>query len=247
MGCVAIGRFGPKNMLRRFLFLGAILLLASMAGADPCGQACTADYWRTLAPAAAAAAIRQIDLEARDGVDNTPLHHAACEAAPEVLRHLVEAGADVNARNRFGWTPLMIAAGHGQSDQVRALVDAGAGIGLTSNMGETALHFASQHGQSDTFYCCWHLGPTPRYAPRRANPRLTLPVPIRTFCFPQPTRLCAKEWSSPGRGAAYPFHSSQLQGRKWRRDRDSNPGWACTHNGFRDRPVRPLRHLSAGV
>ena len=34
---------------------------------------------------------------------------------------------------------------------------------------------------------------------------------------------------------------------KWRRDRDSNPGWACTHNGFRDRPVRPLRHLSAGV
>ncbi len=31
----------------------------------------------------------------------------------------------------------------------------------------------------------------------------------------------------------------------WRRDRDSNPGWACTHNGFRDRPVRPLRHLSA--
>ena len=36
-------------------------------------------------------------------------------------------------------------------------------------------------------------------------------------------------------------------GGMWRRDRDSNPGWACTHNGFRDRPVRPLRHLSAGV
>ncbi len=33
----------------------------------------------------------------------------------------------------------------------------------------------------------------------------------------------------------------------WRRDRDSNPGWAQTHNGFRDRPVRPLRHLSASV
>ncbi len=35
--------------------------------------------------------------------------------------------------------------------------------------------------------------------------------------------------------------------RQWRRDRDSNPGKACTLNGFRDRPVRPLRHLSAGV
>ena len=32
---------------------------------------------------------------------------------------------------------------------------------------------------------------------------------------------------------------------KWRRDRDSNPGYSCEHNGFRDRPVRPLRHLSA--
>ena len=31
----------------------------------------------------------------------------------------------------------------------------------------------------------------------------------------------------------------------WRRDRDSNPGWTCIHTGFRNRPVRPLRHLSA--
>jgi len=174
MRCVAIGRFGLKNMLQRCLFLGAILLLASMAGADPCGQACTADYWRTLAPAAAAAAIRQIDLEARDGVDNTPLHHAACEAAPEVLRHLVEAGADVNARNRFGWTPLMIAAGHGQSDQVRALVDAGAGIGLTSNMGETALHFASEHGQSDTVLLLLALGADPSQRTTQSQSALDL-------------------------------------------------------------------------
>ena len=32
----------------------------------------------------------------------------------------------------------------------------------------------------------------------------------------------------------------------WRRGWDSNPRWACTHNGFRDRPDRPLRHLSDG-
>jgi hypothetical protein len=32
----------------------------------------------------------------------------------------------------------------------------------------------------------------------------------------------------------------------WRRDRDSNPGYACAHNGFRDRPVQPLRHPSTG-
>ena len=30
----------------------------------------------------------------------------------------------------------------------------------------------------------------------------------------------------------------------WRRSRDSNPGWGHPHNGFRDRPVQPLRHSS---
>lgn len=29
-----------------------------------------------------------------------------------------------------------------------------------------------------------------------------------------------------------------------RKDRDSNPGYPKGYNGFRDRPVRPLRHLS---
>src|SRR5688572_19304228 len=30
----------------------------------------------------------------------------------------------------------------------------------------------------------------------------------------------------------------------WRRGWDSNPRYPCGHNGFRDRPDRPLRHLS---
>ncbi len=29
-----------------------------------------------------------------------------------------------------------------------------------------------------------------------------------------------------------------------RRGWDSNPRWVKTHNGFRDRPIRPLWHLS---
>ena len=30
----------------------------------------------------------------------------------------------------------------------------------------------------------------------------------------------------------------------WRRGWDSNPRYGCPHNGFRDRPNRPLWHLS---
>ncbi len=33
----------------------------------------------------------------------------------------------------------------------------------------------------------------------------------------------------------------------WRRGRDSNPRRACALNGFRDRPIQPLSHLSARV
>src|SRR5579883_3024278 len=39
-------------------------------------------------------------------------------------------------------------------------------------------------------------------------------------------------------------HILDLSERKWRRGWDSNPRYACTHNGFRDRPNRPLWHLS---
>ena len=31
---------------------------------------------------------------------------------------------------------------------------------------------------------------------------------------------------------------------EWRRGGDSNPRNPCEFNGFRDRPVQPLRHLS---
>ena len=46
-----------------------------------------------------------------------------------------------------------------------------------------------------------------------------------------------------------PFKSRRYdrchRGGKWRRGWDSNPRSACTDNGFRDRPDRPLWHLSA--
>ena len=42
-------------------------------------------------------------------------------------------------------------------------------------------------------------------------------------------------------------NSVPTQGLKWRRRRDSNPRNAHTLNGFRDRPDRPLWHLSSNT
>src|SRR5215831_4988291 len=46
---------------------------------------------------------------------------------------------------------------------------------------------------------------------------------------------------------AVPSDSRGYWRANWRRGRDSNPRNPCGFNGFRDRPIQPLSHLSAGV
>src|SRR5262245_52475517 len=63
---------------------------------------------------------------AADGRGDQPIHHAARNGDTEVVRLLIEAGADVNARNTRGHTVLYCAGGHGHLGTVRLLLGAGA-------------------------------------------------------------------------------------------------------------------------
>ena len=56
---------------------------------------------------------------------------------------------------------------------------------------------------------------------------------------PRGGRLCRVRLGSEADASAL------LRMEGWRRGWDSNPRYACTYNGFRDRPDRPLWHLSA--
>ena len=57
----------------------------------------------------------------------TPLYYAAKEGHTDIVRILLEAGAEVNAAVfKFGWTPLRGAARYGHTDIVEALRKAGA-------------------------------------------------------------------------------------------------------------------------
>src|ERR1700737_137595 len=49
-----------------------------------------------------------------------------------------------------------------------------------------------------------------------------------------------------GAASAGPPCEARRREAGWRRGWDSNPRYACTHNGFRDRPDRPLWHHSGG-
>ena len=63
---------------------------------------------------------------APDGRGDQPIHHAARNGDTEVVRLLIQHGADVNARNTRGHTVLYCAGGHGHLDTLQLLLDEGA-------------------------------------------------------------------------------------------------------------------------
>ena len=80
-----------------------------------------------------------------------PLHSAVAGRSIEVVRMLVEAGADLNARQKGGYTPLMGAAANGQPVLVDYLLASGANPDARSDDGKSARDLAIEKGFSDLF------------------------------------------------------------------------------------------------
>ena len=78
-----------------------------------------------------------------------PIHYAAFQDRPEMIRYLIAKGADKNALAPNGYTALMMAARSGHTDAAKALLYEDVEINIRGPSGETALRIAREKKYSE--------------------------------------------------------------------------------------------------
>jgi ankyrin repeat protein len=85
-----------------------------------------------------------VNVEIKDVDGETPLFVASSSREAELVRLLLQAGADPNAKAKDGWSALMMATRDGYHQVVEYLLEAGADVfGARDMFGRTALDIAT--------------------------------------------------------------------------------------------------------
>lgn len=84
----------------------------------------------------------KIDVNMRDPLGRTPLHHAVFYRDIDTTTHLLEHGADPNIQDHDGKTPLHLAIRWGSLERVKLMLEHGADPNIRDHNGKTPLHLA---------------------------------------------------------------------------------------------------------
>ena len=93
-----------------------------------------------------------VPIDSRGEIGSTALHGAAISKQIDVVRLLLQKGADVNKQNDLGWTPLHGAALVNSTNVIRLLLDQGASTNIENNFGEKPIHWARQKYNKETVH-----------------------------------------------------------------------------------------------
>lgn len=96
------------------------------------------------------------DINAKTFLGGMSALHLACgndKMSFEIVKSLIDKGADVNTKTWINYTPLMNVAQNGRIDIVKLLVENGADLDVQTSVNkETALMFAAKNNHVDIYY-----------------------------------------------------------------------------------------------
>jgi ankyrin repeat protein len=82
-------------------------------------------------------------------VAETALRYAVAVGRADIVKLLLELGANVDAKNFYGKTALMYAVAVGRTDLIKILLEKGANVNARDDYGNTVMLLASSYGRSD--------------------------------------------------------------------------------------------------
>jgi uncharacterized protein len=91
-----------------------------------------------------------VDAFGRGWMTGTAMHSAVSRLQSDVVRILLEAGANPNVRQSAGWTPLHSSAANGDLTSVELLLAAGADPTATNDEGRSVIDLATESGDEAT-------------------------------------------------------------------------------------------------
>jgi ankyrin repeat protein len=92
----------------------------------------------------------EVDAFGRGWMTGTAMHSAVSRLQSDVVRILLEAGANPNVRQSAGWTPLHAAAMNGDLTSVELLLASGAEPTATNDEGRSVIDLATESGDEAT-------------------------------------------------------------------------------------------------
>ena len=92
----------------------------------------------------------KVDVNVKDYInERSGIHYAALNGRVDVVKVLLQNGADVNDVDVLEWTALHCAAKKGHVGVVKVLIQNGADVNAVDEEKSTALHYAARYGHVD--------------------------------------------------------------------------------------------------